>query len=97
MKVIMAIIEEHNEHNLTQQLTEKGFMVTKIATSGGFLKKKNSTLLIGVEEEKVEDVIHVINSECKTKAKIASTMSDAKVAIGGATVFVIDVEKFKKI
>ena len=53
MKLILAIIQSADEADTVQELNAKGFFVTKLSTTGGFLKAKNTTLLIGTEDEKV--------------------------------------------
>ena len=57
MKLILAIINHDDANTVTQALTKKGFSSTKLATTGGFLMAGNVTILIGVDEEKVQTVI----------------------------------------
>ena len=57
MKMIMAIVGKDDEMETSAQLVAKGYFVTKIATSGGFLKRKHVTLMIGTEDEKVDQAI----------------------------------------
>lgn len=111
MKMIYAIIRNDDKDNLVYKLNEKGFSVTTLATTGGFLKQKNVTLLIGTEEEKVDKAIEVIRKACGRRKQMVyhnpSTSGGmnlmnympmaAHVDVGGATVFVMDVERFEKI
>lgn len=110
MKLIYAIVRYDNEDEVINALTKKHYSVTKLATTGGFLKKGNTTLLIGTDAENVPDVIDVIKHECGKRQKItinmpyisgAAMMNCAtmpmSVEVGGATIFVIDVEHFEKI
>lgn len=110
MKLIYAIVRYDNEDEVIGALTQQHFSVTKLATTGGFLKKGNTTLLIGTDEEKVQGVIDIIKQECGKRQKItinmpyisgAAMMNCAtmpmSVEVGGATIFVIDVERFEKI
>ena len=60
MKMIMAIVGKDDEMETSAQLVAKGYFVTKIATSGGFLKRKHVTLMIGTEDEKVDQAISII-------------------------------------
>lgn len=106
MKLITAIINKKDASCVCDALTETGFFFTKLATSGGFLKEGNLTLLIGVENEKVCDALEVIRLHCskRTEAAPVASGTDAgmlsytapQVAVGGATVFVSDVEQFEK-
>ena len=57
MKMIIAIVQDDDALDLVDELTERNFRVTKLATTGGFLKSGNTTLLMGVEKEKVEEIL----------------------------------------
>lgn len=106
MKLVTAIINKKDASCVCDSLTEAGFFFTKLATSGGFLKEGNLTLLIGVDDEKVHDVLEVIRLHCCKRtesAPIASgtdagilNYSSPQVVVGGATVFVTNVEQFEK-
>lgn len=107
MKMILAIVSNDDSSNVSRALTKARYSVTRLATTGGFLLSGNTTLLIGVEDDKVDDVIHLIaeNSRKRTKM-VPSTASfsaamhpgmPVQVTVGGATIFVIDVERFEKV
>jgi len=109
MKLVIAIVQDEDASSLVGRLTKEGFRVTKLATTGGFLRSGNTTLLVGVEEEKVDDVIGIIKGLCETRKQIITSPSPVasttgmyvpypvEVTIGGATIFVVDVDKFLKI
>ncbi|KAJ49945.1 uncharacterized protein YaaQ [Clostridium tetanomorphum] len=109
MKLIIAVVQDDDSSDLIDLLTDTGFRVTKLATTGGFLKSGNTTLMIGVEEENVDKVIKTIEEICKTRQQIVTAPSPVagstgiyvpypiEVEVGGATVFVLDVDKFVKI
>ncbi|AKA71168.1 cyclic-di-AMP receptor [Clostridium scatologenes] len=109
MKLIIAIVQDDDSADLVETLMDSGFRVTKLATTGGFLKAGNTTLMIGVEEEKVDQVITQVEEICKTRQQIVSTPSPVagstgvyvpypvEVEVGGATIFVVDVDKFVKV
>ena len=105
MKLIIAIIQDQDLFTLQDDLIEKGFRMTKLASTGGFLKAGNTTLLIGVEEERVKEAIEIIERDCKSRETATSMLSvsmpgDAyvpypmEIVVGGATVFVLDVEDY---
>lgn len=108
MKLIIAIVHDDDAMELISSLTESGFSVTKLATTGGFLKAGNTTLLIGVEEAKLENIMDIIREVCKMRKGIISPPSSVlggtgvympspvEITIGGATVFVMDVDRFEK-
>ena len=109
MKLIIAIVQDDDSGDLVDILTESGFRVTKLATTGGFLKAGNTTLMIGVEKENVDKVLSQIEEVCKTRNQLVTTPTPVagstgvyvpypvEVEVGGATVFVVDVDKFVKI
>lgn len=109
MKLVIAIVQDEDSGDLINILTDSGYRVTKLATTGGFLKSGNTTLMIGVEKEKVDSVLEIIENECKTREQIITSPSPAagstgiyvpypiEVKVGGATIFVLDVDKHIKI
>lgn len=109
MKLIIAIVHDDDAGELISSITEKGYGVTKLATTGGFLKAGNTTLLIGVQKEKVDEVLEIIRDVCKTRKGIVSppapiiggtgvyVPAPVEITIGGATIFIIDVDRFEKI
>lgn len=108
MKLITAIINKKDAACVCDSLTEAGFFFTKLATSGGFLKEGNLTLLIGVDDDRVHDALEVIRLHCLKRTETAPVMTGAEasvaafsyaapqVVVGGATVFVTNVEQFEK-
>lgn len=107
MKLILAIISDEDVKPCTATLNKNKYSVTRLATTGGFLSRKNTTLLVGCDDDKVDNVIELIGSESKTRRQaVPSTVSldmnsmvsfPMEVEVGGATIFVLDVEQFKKL
>ena len=108
MKLIVAIVQDQDVSNLVDDLTTNDFRVTKLASTGGFLKAGNTTLLIGVEDNQVDDVMNLIKNNCETRDITTSLLTvtmpgdtyipyPLEVKIGGANIFVLDVEKHLKI
>ena len=109
MKLILAIVPDIDCPNLMEALNKEGYYVTKLASTGGFLKSGNTTLMIGVASEQVQTVIDVIRSKCEGRKKVmvnsAPAMMDSKgaapfpveVDVGGATLFVLNIDRFEKI
>lgn len=105
MKLLIAIINS-DDHKALDELTKAGFYVTKLSTTGGFLKSGNLTLLMGVEDEKVDDVLGILRTNCRKREETTPvipafetgnfTTIPVKITVGGATVFVLDVEQFIK-
>ena len=107
MKLILAIVSDDDCAEVCSALTKDRFSVTRLATTGGFLKSGNSTLICGVEDEKVDTVINIVSQHSRKRTQIVPSSSsfDAgrygaypiEVQVGGATIFVMDVEQFFKI
>ncbi|MDZ5017201.1 hypothetical protein GNF72_18765, partial [Clostridium perfringens] len=73
MKLVIAMVQDDDALDLVDAITEAGFRVTKLASTGGFLKAGNTTLIIGVEKDKVQSVIDVVEEVCKTRKQIITT------------------------
>lgn len=109
MKLVISVVQDDDASDLIDLLMEKGFRVTKLASTGGFLKAGNTTLMIGVKEEVVDEVISIIEQICKVRKQVVTTPSPVtgstgvyvpypvEVEVGGATIFVVDVDKFVRI
>ena len=108
MKLVVAIINNDDANAVMSNLTKNGYQATNLSTSGGFLRAGNITLLIGVEKNKVDEVINLIG-ECSSQRKKITPVNNTyigdsmlssmpiEVTVGGATIFVLDVEQFYKI
>lgn len=106
MKMILAIVSNDDSGRVSAHLTAEGYSVTRLATTGGFLRAGNTTLLVGVEDSQVDAVIDIIahNSKKRTRKAPAPTpgmggvasVFPVEVTVGGATIFVMDVERFEK-
>ncbi len=107
MKMIIAIVSHDDSKQVSNALMKEGFFATKLATTGGFLSKGNTTFMIGCDDDKVEFAMEVISEHSKTRKDLVanSLVSEygmfanqlLEVTVGGATIFVLDVEQFKKI
>lgn len=105
MKLIFAIVRSEDEKPLNRALVEKEFSVTHISSSGGFLRRGNATLMIGVEEARLQEALDVIKGASHKKTELTASFSPAgveaapmpvAVSVGGATVFVVDIAGFHK-
>jgi len=108
MKLVMAIVNDEDAFNIIDVLSENGYSVTKLATTGGFLRAGNTTIICGVPDERVEDLVALIEKKCKSRKQITSVNAThinatenyvpypIEVTVGGATIFILNVEEFKK-
>lgn len=107
MKMITAIVNKKDTSSVCRALTDAGFSFTQLATTGGFLRAGNTTLLIGVDDDKVTEAIDVMRDKCKERTELVPTITGynapsiaaypAEVIVGGATIFVTDVSHFEKL
>lgn len=107
MKLLFAIVQNDDQKTLTYALTEKNISVTRIASTGGFLRGGNSTLMIGVEAAKLAETLEIIREHSSRRQvvtvpatgiphNIDSAAMPMTVSVGGATVFVLDVQETYK-
>lgn len=109
MKLVFAIVHSEDGQKVMDELNKNGFSVTKLCSTGGFLRAGNTTLLVGVEEERLDEVMAIIEKKSKSRKQVVNSsvpnngiggifMSyPVEVVMGGATVFVLDVERFEKV
>lgn len=107
MKLIIAIINHDDAGGVIQALTKAGFSSTRLATTGGFLRAGNVTILVGVDEEKVQQAVEVIKSRSHSRQEMIPTGAESgygyypampvEVTVGGATIFVVDIERFERV
>lgn len=105
MQLIVAIVQDNDVGRLTEALGEEGFQTTKVASTGGFLKSYNTTLLIGCEEDRVDDALDIIKTNTKKVKKLRTSYpmrantnlyNMSNIEIGGATVFVLPIDSFQQ-
>ena len=101
MKLIMAIVQDKDSNRLANE-----FIATKLSSTGGFLKAGNSTFIIGIEDDRVQDALELIKKTCQSRKQYVSTPMSldisldgqvpypVEVEVGGATVFVLPVDGF---
>ena len=110
MKLVFAIVNNEDGTVVIKELNRAGFSVTKMSSTGGFLRAGNTTLLVGTEEEKVQEAMDIIAKYSMKRKQIVFTPepfigtigSDyssypEEIETGGATIFVVDVGRFEKI
>ncbi|RKQ33007.1 cyclic-di-AMP receptor [Oceanobacillus halophilus] len=106
MKLVLAVVQDKDTNRLTSALGEGNFQSTKLASTGGFLKEGNTTLMIGCKDENVDRVLDIIKENCSNREQMVAPISPmggnadsyipnpVKVEVGGATVFVLPIESF---
>jgi uncharacterized protein YaaQ len=109
MKLVVAIVHNEDAGVLVDALLERDYRATRLHSSGGFLKQSNATVIVGVEDDQVEVVLDVVRENCHARTQIVNPMPPImepgeffmpyplEVETGGATVFVMPVERFERL
>jgi uncharacterized protein YaaQ len=104
MKLVTAIVHNEDAATLVDALLEKEYRATRVNSSGGFLKQGNATILVGVEDD-----LEIISANCHSRKQFVNPMPPimepgefympypVEVEVGGATVFVLPVERFERL
>ena len=109
MKLIIAIVQDEDTPALTEALVAAGHRFTKVSTTGSFLRTGNTSLLIGVDDATVPTIMGILRRTCRRRTQVAVPYSPAlepgllympenfEVEVGGAVVFVANVERFERL
>jgi uncharacterized protein YaaQ len=107
MKLIVAIIQDYDTDALLRSVTEAGFRVTRISSTGGFLRSGNTTVFLGVEDDEVQRCAELIRHTCRSRHEEVTgdieghllEVSGADVThvpVGGAVIFVMPIERYER-
>jgi uncharacterized protein YaaQ len=108
MKLVIGIVSNEDARPLINALMRRGHRATMISTTGGFLREGNATIFIGTEDKTLEEVLGIIRENCHTHTQYVNPLppviepgemylpTPVEVEVGGATVFVINIERFEK-
>jgi len=108
MKLILSIVNRNDSNALVDSLMRRGYRATVISTTGGFLREGNATILIGAEDAKVDEVLQLVKEGCHTRTQFVNPLppvmepgelympTPVEVQVGGATVFVLNVDTFHR-
>jgi uncharacterized protein YaaQ len=106
LKLVYAIVNNDDSHSVSSALTKAGYQATKLASTGGFLMSGNTTFLVCTDDEKTDEVIGVIAGHSRKRKQFVPsagsygmgtyTSFPVEVSVGGATIFVTNVERFEK-
>jgi uncharacterized protein YaaQ len=109
MKLVVAIVHNEDAGVLVDALLEHEYRATRLHSSGGFLKQTNATVIVGVEDAQVDEVIGIVRENCNARTQVVNPMPPImepgeffmpyplEVEVGGATVFVLPVERFERL
>jgi len=88
MKLIVAVLRDNDTEPVSQALIGAGFRVTRVASTGGFLRRGSTTLMIGVSDEKLDEAIEVIRG---------NAAPPVEPGMKRATLFVLNVEHYSQL
>lgn len=109
MKLIIAIINSDDIRSVLARLGSQGFSATVSSSAGGFLRVSNATVFCGVDDADVADVLTIIRENCTSRIQYVTPLppvmepgemhipAPVEKHVGGATIFVVDVEQFEKV
>lgn len=109
MKLVLAIVQDEDANALSESLLAERFSLTRINTAGGFLREGNVSFLLGVDEERLGQLLSIIRRNCVTRTQYVNPLPPimepgefymphpVEVQVGGATVFVFEVERFEQL
>ncbi|HEY8743167.1 MAG TPA: cyclic-di-AMP receptor [Chloroflexota bacterium] len=105
-KLVVAIVQDEDAPALSDAVVGRGYRVTRMHTVGGFLRKGNATILVGVQERQIAELLAIIRQTCRTRMAFLTATYPVEMAepflsepievqVGGAVVFILDVERFE--
>jgi uncharacterized protein YaaQ len=109
MKLIVAVVHNEDAGALVDALLDREYRATRLHSSGGFLKQSNATIIVGVEDDQVDSVVEIVRATCTSRTQMVNPMPPImepgeffmpyplEVEVGGATVFVLAVDRFERL
>ncbi len=109
VKLVVAIVHNEDAGALVDALLDKEYRATRLHSSGGFLKQSNATIILGVEDASIDAVLEIVRDTCHARTQVVNPMPPImepgeffmpyplEVEVGGATVFVLPVERFERL
>ena len=109
VKLVVAIVHNEDAGALVDALLDKEYRATRLHSSGGFLKQSNATIILGVEDDSIDTVLEIVRETCHARTQVVNPMPPImepgeffmpyplEVEVGGATVFVLAVDRFERL
>jgi len=104
-RLLTVIVQSQDARGAEKALRKLNLEATELASTGAFLSRRNTTLIIGLAEEQVQAAIEAIHNTCKQRIEYISTPLESvplpnpvatPVTVGGATVFTFEVEQYEE-
>jgi uncharacterized protein YaaQ len=108
VKLVIAIIQAYDSDRLLRSITSAGLRATRIVSTGGFLRMANATVLMGVDDERVNECLELIRRNCEPRVEAGFDPGEHEfgewfpigvqdVTVGGAVVFIIRVTDYEQV
>jgi uncharacterized protein YaaQ len=109
VKLVLAVVHNEDARVLIDALLAREYRATWLHSSGGFLKQSNATILVGVEEAQIDEVVGIVRENCRARTQTLSPIPPimepgeffmpypVEVEMGGAVVFVLPIDRFERI
>jgi uncharacterized protein YaaQ len=109
VKLVVAVVHNEDARVLIDALLAREYRATWLHSSGGFLKQSNATILVGVEEAQIDEVVGIVRENCRARTQTLSPIPPimepgeffmpypVEVEMGGAVVFVLPIDRFERI
>ena len=94
MKLVLLIVQDSDANQVVEALVDRGFPVTRLASTGGFLRMGSSLLISGVEDDRVEPMLQVVEAHTSTGIRVPIMHVSGEVQPSRAVVFVCRLERF---
>lgn len=95
-KLIIAVVQNEDADAVVDALLEDDFRATRLASTGGFLRRGNTTLMIGADEEQVDQVLGLIKEHAHAGTTPQGQGAHQSIP-AAATVFVLDLEEYQRL
>lgn len=104
-RMMTAVVQEQDVENAIQSLTRLGISLTRLPSTGGFLGRRNATLLIGMNHTQEQMAVQALSKSCRKRVEYVATPlegsplpfpSPTPITVGGATIFLFDVERYEE-
>ena len=107
MKLLIIIVQDDDVNSVVNRLNQEKIGVTRLSSSGGFLRRGNTTILIGAQDDQVDLIKDIIREKCRSRLEmmpsipviaqgIITASEPIEVRVGGAIYFQVDIEEFHK-
>ena len=93
MKLIIAVVQNRDADVVVDALVAAEYRATRFASTGGFLRRGNTTIMIGVQDQQVDHVLDIIRDEAQARADSDSDVQGQ----AAATIFVLDLEEYHRL